>query len=82
MQTKQKHARTDLPADTRGQVLHNQAVLGAHWGRVPTENNREPINQLNTIILGGSYTKTSAHSLRAFMDYLVNNKVNSCHVGF
>lgn len=25
-----------LPADSRGQVLHNQAVLGAHWRRVTT----------------------------------------------
>lgn len=29
---------TDLPADTRRQVLHNQTVFGAHWRRVPAEN--------------------------------------------
>lgn len=29
---------TNLPADTRGQVLHNQAVLSAHRRRVSTEN--------------------------------------------
>lgn len=45
---------TNLPADTRGQVLHNQAVFSAHWRRVSTENSREKVgkgkkrlNQLN-----------------------------------
>lgn len=32
---------TDLPADTRRQVLHNQTVFGAHWRRVPAENGME-----------------------------------------
>lgn len=27
---------TNLPADTRRQVLYNQAVLGAHRRRIPT----------------------------------------------
>lgn len=27
---------TNLPADTRGQVFHNQAVFRAHWRRVST----------------------------------------------
>lgn len=34
-------AKTNLPADARGQVLHNQTVLSAHRRRVSTENTRK-----------------------------------------
>lgn len=31
---------TNLPADTRGQVLHDQSVLSAHRRRVSTEGDK------------------------------------------
>lgn len=38
---------TNLPADARGQILHNQAVLSAHRRRVSTETKKNQLNQLN-----------------------------------
>lgn len=62
---------TNLPADTRGQVLHNQAVLSAHWRRVSTENSREKVgkgkkrlNQLNANILGLIHTDSGTQPKR------------------
>lgn len=34
---KKTYSNTNLPADTRGQVLHDQAVLSAHRRRDSTE---------------------------------------------
>ena len=39
---------TNLPADTRGQVLHNQAVLRAHWRRISATQEKKK-KKVNTV---------------------------------
>lgn len=53
---------TDLPADTRRQVLHNQTVFGAHWRRVPAENGMEKK------YLGEAYVEGGAVGLNRVRD--------------
>lgn len=38
---KETCGNNDLPADTRGQVLHNEPIFRAHWRRISTEKEKK-----------------------------------------